>query len=91
MGDDGMDSSPSVSAPRIDPALLENGTLSPFLKLPFLYVVRVDLRNPTPGAWGNIGISSVETSSPPELCWRFVSSDSFRMAFDGSRTNSSNS
>jgi hypothetical protein len=35
IGEDIGDSSPSVS-PRIDPALFENGTLSPFLKLPLL-------------------------------------------------------
>ena len=57
------ESSPSVSAPL--PTRLENGTRSPFRRLPRLYVVRVDLRSEFPGAAGRIGMSLSCTPSPP--------------------------
>lgn len=90
-GDDIGDSSPSVLSSRRDPALLENGTRSPFLKLPLRYVVLVDLLSPIPGAFGNIGISSSTDTSPPPTFLAPGSRVNFCIAIEGSLTRASNS
>jgi len=89
IGDEIGDSSVSVSAALA--ARFENGTRSPFRKLPRLYVVRVDLRNEWPGgAAGNIGMSSLAGTSPPDACCS-VSKLNLCITFAGSLTKTSSS
>jgi hypothetical protein len=91
IGDDMGDSSPSVSLLILAPARLEKGTLSPLRRLPLRYVVRVDLRRPTPGAAGKMGMSSLAGTSIPASCRKLVSRVNFCIALDGSLTSSSSS
>lgn len=90
MGDSCMAASPSCSPPLCN-ARRELGTRSPFLRLPLLYVVRVDLFSVCPGGFGGrIGISSEVGTSMPESCdERAASRLILRASLEGSFTSSS--
>ena len=90
-GDDVEFSSTSASLLLAAATRLENGTLSPFRRLPLRYVVRLDLCKRTPGAAGRIGMSSLSGSPIPASWRRLVSSVSFCIALEGSLTSSSSS